>query len=114
MGRSVLGDGAFGSFYSAPDRSFGRQDVEVMNCPKAVYMICFVGVELESRPTKKGIGSIWEHLGASGSFSRAKNFDSPPRPNDVECNGGTIGRPCAHAILSSPPCSISCLAAVSP
>ena len=32
------GDGAFGTFYSAPDRSFGRQDVEVMNCPKAVYI----------------------------------------------------------------------------
>ena len=38
-GGSVLGDGAFGTFYSAPDRSFGRQDDEVMNCPKAVYMI---------------------------------------------------------------------------
>ena len=30
-------------------------------------MICFVGVELESRPTKTGIGSIWQH----GCFSRA-------------------------------------------
>ena len=27
-------------------------------------MICFVGVELESRPTKTGIGSIWQHLAA--------------------------------------------------
>ena len=106
----VLGHAHVGLFSFDWSVSTGRQIVLLAErCSEELLerMICFAGVELEYQK-KNG---YLQHLAACAHFVKGHRNGSEIDLGALGAIGGTIAMPFAPAISSSPPCSISCLAA---